>query len=236
MKASSVQLSPWRVQIFTRMKSHLFLKIFGITLFMWAFFAAYLYLLKNPVFPVTIMPLSFLDSAVGFKPDTLFLYGSLWFYVTLPAALQATRRDLVYYALAVGTLCAAGLACFLFWPTAVPAEHIDWNRDFGFSILKRVDAAGNACPSLHVATAVFSAAWLNRQLFEVGAPRLVRAFNWAWCVGIAYSTMATKQHVAVDVAAGAIMGMLAASLSLAQPAFLARQNRVPVQTERRQGS
>lgn len=236
MKTSSHQAIPWHLQIFTRMKSHFVLKLTGITLFMWVFFAGYLYLLKNPFFPVTMMPLTELDIVVGFKPDTLFLYVSLWLYVTLPAGLQATRRELIYYALAVGALCVAGLACFLFWPTAVPAANIDWEQNFGFSILKGVDAAGNACPSLHVATAVFSAVWLNRLLFEVGAPRIVRVFNWAWCVGIAYSTLATKQHVAVDMVAGATMGMLAAGLSLTQLTWLTRQSLVPAETERRQES
>lgn len=236
MKISSHQAIPWHLQIFTRMKSHFALKLAGITLFMWAFFAGYLYLLKNPVFPVTMMPLTELDIAVGFKPDTLFLYVSLWLYVTLPAGLQATRRELIYYALVVGALCVTGFACFLFWPTAVPSANIAWEQNFGFSFLKSVDAAGNACPSLHVATAVFSAVWLNRLLFEVGAPRIVRVFNWAWCVGIAYSTLATKQHVAVDMVAGATMGMLAAGLSLTQLTWLTRQSLVPAETERRQES
>jgi membrane-associated phospholipid phosphatase len=236
MKTSSHQAIPWHLQIFTRMKSHFVLKILGITVFMWAFFAGYIYLLKNPVFPVTMMPLTELDIAVAFRPATIFLYVSLWLYVTLPPALQATRRELIYYGLAVGALCVAGLAFFLFWPTAVPSANIDWEQNYGFSILKGVDAAGNACPSLHVATAVFSAVWLNRQLLEVGAPRIVRVFNWVWCVGIAYSTLATKQHVAVDMIAGATMGMLAAGLSLTHSVLLTRQNRVPVEIERRQES
>jgi membrane-associated phospholipid phosphatase len=79
-----------------------------------------------------------------------------------------------------------------------------------------------------VATAVFSALWLNRQLFEVGAPRIVRWLNWTWCVGIVYSTLATKQHVAVDMVAGIMLGMLAAGLSLAQATSSSRQKQVAV--------
>ena len=77
-----------------------------------------------------------------------------------------------------------------------------------------MDASGNACPSLHVATAVFSGVWLNRILREINAPRALRAFNWLWCVGIVYSTLATKQHVALDMLAGAVLGLAAALLSL----------------------
>jgi membrane-associated phospholipid phosphatase len=210
------------------MKSHFLLKTFGITFFMLAFFLGYIYLLKNPFFSVTMMPLTVLDTVVGFKPGALFLYASLWLYVSLPPMLQATRGELIYYGLAVGSLCVAGLVCFLFWPTAVPAANIDWEHSYGFSILKGVDAAGNACPSLHVATAVFSALWLNRQLFEVGAPRIVRWLNWTWCVGIVYSTLATKQHVALDMVAGIMLGMLAAGLSLAQATSSSRQKQVAV--------
>jgi membrane-associated phospholipid phosphatase len=210
------------------MKSHFLLKTFGITFFMLAFFLGYIYLLKNPFFSVTMMPLTVLDTVVGFKPGALFLYASLWLYVSLPPMLQATRGELIYYGLAVGSLCVAGLVCFLFWPTAVPAANIDWEHSYGFSILKGVDAAGNACPSLHVATAVFSALWLNRQLFEVGAPRIVRWLNWTWCVGIVYSTLATKQHVAVDMVAGIMLGMVAAGLSLAQATSSSRQKQVAV--------
>jgi membrane-associated phospholipid phosphatase len=210
------------------MKIHFLLKTFGITFFMLAFFLGYIYLLKNPFFSVTMMPLTVLDTVVGFKPGALFLYASLWLYVSLPPMLQATRGELIYYGLAVGSLCVAGLVCFLFWPTAVPAANIDWEHSYGFSILKGVDAAGNACPSLHVATAVFSALWLNRQLFEVGVPRIVRWLNWIWCVGIAYSTLATKQHVALDMVAGIMLGMLAAGLSLAQATSSSRQKQVAV--------
>jgi membrane-associated phospholipid phosphatase len=38
--------------------------------------------------------------------------------------------------------------------------------------------------------------------------------NWAWCIGIVYSTVATRQHVVVDVLAGLVLGGLFAYVSL----------------------
>lgn len=201
---------------------------------MWGFFTAYFYLLKNPAFPVTTMPLTALDIAVSFQPGALILYATLWLYVALPPAFQANRRDLIYYGLAVAVLCATGLACFLFWPTAIPAVNVDWEYYYGFPILKGVDAAGNACPSLHVATAVFSGIWLNRQLSEIDAPRLARIFNWIWCGGIVYSTLATKQHVALDMVAGAALGALAAVLSLALLSRIVQKSLIAFEFERSQ--
>ena len=40
--------------------------------------------------------------------------------------------------------------------------------------------------------------------------------NWAWCIGIVYSTMATRQHVVVDVLAGLAVGTLGAYRPLRQ--------------------
>jgi membrane-associated phospholipid phosphatase len=82
------------------------------------------------------------------------------------------------------------------------------------SFLKSVDATGNACPSLHVASAVFSGAWLHYLLRRCGAPGWLTLFNWGWCVVIIYSAMATLQHLAVDVMGGVALGASAAYLSL----------------------
>jgi membrane-associated phospholipid phosphatase len=82
------------------------------------------------------------------------------------------------------------------------------------SFLKTMDVAANACPSLHAAFAVFTAIWLERQLRELHVGRLVRALNWLWCLGILYSTLATRQHVALDTLAGAALGAVIALLHI----------------------
>lgn len=205
---------PWHHQIIAVIPRHVLLKSIGTTLFIGLFFGAYLYLLKTPVYPTTVMPVTLLDHLIGFQPHALPLYISLWVYVSLPPALLSTRRELYGYALAMAATCLAGLVIFYFWPTAVPAAHIDWSQDPAVDFLKNMDASGNACPSLHVATAVFSAVWLHHLLQRFRAPLWILVLNWAWCIGIIYSTMATRQHVAVDVLAGLLLGLLAAWLSL----------------------
>jgi membrane-associated phospholipid phosphatase len=110
--------------------------------------------------------------------------------------------------------CLAGLLVFYFWPTAVPVADIDWTQYPDVDLLKGMDASGNACPSLHVATAIFSGIWLHHLLRRFGVPQWVLLFNWTWCIGIVYSTLATRQHVAVDVLAGLTLGALGAYLSL----------------------
>lgn len=202
------------ISLSQRLKTLWLLKAIGTTSVITVFFLLYLYLLKNPIFPITEMPLTALDRMIGFQPSALVFYVSLWVYVGLPPALIETRRQLVNYGWAVGTLCLVGLAIFLVWPTAVPPPNIDWDRYPGFGFLKGIDDAGNAFPSLHVATAIYSAIWLERLLRDMGRGAVIRILSWAWCIGIVYSALATKQHVAVDALAGAVLGMTGAALSL----------------------
>jgi len=64
---------------------------------------------------------------------------------------------------------------------------------------------------LHYATPlVFAGAGLARELRAIDAPRWLRALSAFWCVGIVYSTLATRQHVVLDVVAGALLGALVA--------------------------
>jgi len=127
-------------------------------------------------------------------------------YVLLAPALLPDRRALWSYLAAVVALSVVGFGIFLIWPTAVPKPEIPWPEHTLLSYLKVVDASGNAFPSLHTAFAVFTAAWLGRLLRGIGAGGIARALNWLWCAGIVYSTLATRQHVALDALAGAALG------------------------------
>lgn len=208
------QQAPWYRQAAAVIPRYLYLKSIGTMLFISLFFGAYFYLLKDPAYPTTVMPITLLDRLIGFQPLALPLYISLWVYVSLPPALLATRRELYGYGMAMAGTCLAGLIVFYFWPTAVPVADIDWTRYPEVHFLKNIDASGNACPSLHVATAVFSGIWLHYLLRRFGAPPWILIVNWVWCTGIVYSALATRQHVAVDVLAGLVLGVVAATLSL----------------------
>jgi membrane-associated phospholipid phosphatase len=181
-------------------------KMVGTTVGMTAFFVVYFWLLRHPLFPVTVMPLTAVDRFIGFHPEALPLYLSLWFYVSLAPSLLIKPRELWSYGLAAIALSVIGLGIFLFWPTAVPKPEIDWTQYPGFTFLNSVDASGNACPSLHVAFAVFTAFWFERLLREMNAGRTLRILNWVWALGIVYSTVAIGQHVVLDALAGILLG------------------------------
>lgn len=124
-------------------------------------------------------------------------------------------RELLSYGLATTGLSIVGLGIFILWPTTVPPFGIDWTQHPSIEFLKTVDVASNACPSMHVAFAVFTAVWLERILRELHTGLPLRLFNGLWCLAILYSTLATRQHVWWDLLAGAVLGGVAAALHLA---------------------
>lgn len=187
-------------------------KLVGATVGFTLFFTAYFHVLRHPLFPVTVMPLTFVDRWIAFSPWWMAPYVSLWVYVTLPPFLLTDRRELAVYGAGAVVLSAVGLAFFFFWPTIVPA--IDPGADWvgPMRVLKTVDASGNACPSLHVAFACFSAFWLENMLKRMNASMVMRWLNAVWALAIAVSTMGTKQHVLWDAVGGAALGIAVALL------------------------
>ncbi len=204
----------WLIRAGRRMRVSWPTKMLGTMAIMSAFFVVYFQLLNHPLHPLTTVPRIFVDRLIGFCPWALPLYVSLWVYVPLAPALIVDRRELISYGFATVALSAAGFAVFLVWPTTVPRPDVDWAAHPSFAYLKSVDASGNAFPSLHVAFAVFTAVWFGRLLRELGAGPVGRALNWLWCAGIVYSTMAIRQHVALDALSGAALGAAFAALHL----------------------
>jgi len=202
----------WLSRLGDGYKRQVWFKTFTIPAFMTVFFTGYFLLLNNPVFPMTTMPTLFVDDWIPFEPGALGFYVSLWIYVQFPPLLIGERRELVAFGVASAALGLVGFTCFFFWPTAIPLLVSLDEAPPLFANLLKVDASGNSCPSLHAAFAVFSALWIHRRLRRAAAPRLMLALNLCWCAGIVYSTLATKQHVAVDIIVGSALGALAALL------------------------
>ncbi|SDM09465.1 PAP2 superfamily protein [Oryzisolibacter propanilivorax] len=204
----------WQGQLAQRLTYLWPVKAAGTTAFMVLFFQAYFFVLRHPSRAPWVMPEIWLDRWVPFTPQAFAVYAFLWVYVSLPPALIGNFRGLLRYTVWVTLLCAVSLLIFWAFPTQVPDAAIDWAVYPYLAFLKGIDASGNACPSLHVASAVFTACWLHRLLQAMQAPRALVWTNHALCLAIAWSTLATLQHVALDALAGALLGAGCAWLSL----------------------
>ena len=204
--------SAWRLEVLRRICIRPFAKGLATTLGISVFFIAYFWVLHHPSSVPSFMPVTALDRLIAFEPGALPLYFSLWLYVGLAPALLDSGRALAAYGLATLAISVIGLGIFMAWPTAVPPASIDWSLHPSIEFLKGVDLAANACPSLHVAFAVLTGICLHRLLRDMHSSRWLLALNWAWCIGILYSTLATRQHVVLDVLAGTLLGAGAAAV------------------------
>lgn len=212
----------WQQELRRRIGTLWALKMFSTMAGIAGFFYAYFWVMRHPLSTVTVMPLTWIDALVGFHPWTFFVYITLWVYISLGPALARDVGELAAFGAACLAIAAIGLAIFMLLPTKVPEFAIDWSLHPSLEFLKRVDVSGNACPSLHVAFCVFAAAVLHVQLTAMRARRWLLAFNVLWALVILYSTMATRQHVALDVIAGVALG---GAVSLVYVRALARRRR-----------
>lgn len=197
--------SMWLNDIKTGLRSHVLLKCISIAIFISLFFVAYFYVLNHPATEAITIPLIYLDKLISFQPMALPIYLSLWVYVVLPPIIMIKLKDLYAFTLMIALMSVVGLIIFYIWPTTIAVSEIDWAKYPSFVFLKSVDAAGNACPSLHVATAVFSGAWTDFIFRKIKAPSWIRILNLVWGLSIVYSTVATRQHVVLDVFGGLIL-------------------------------
>lgn len=192
-----------------RLKAHWLFKLMAGAIMIIAFFIGYFLLLNFQFFPVRVMPATALDRLIAFQPGTLLLYLSLYLYIPIAPWLLDNKRDLNACCLALSGLCLVGLVIFFFWPTAIPRpDSADYRP------LIAIDKPRNVFPSLHAAFAVFSAICIDRLARHLGDRGLARGLSWLWCLGILYATLATKQHVAVDLVAGIMLGASWAGLYL----------------------
>ncbi|SDZ00899.1 PAP2 superfamily protein [Variovorax sp. YR634] len=210
--SSSHPFVPWYVALGQRIATLWVVKMIGTTVGISGFFVVYFWVMHNPPSEPMVMPLTRLDHWVGVSDDAMVLYGSLWFYISLAPAFAKDKAELWACARDAAIMAAVGLVVFWLFPTTVPVFAVDWAQYPALQFLKATDVGGNAFPSLHVAFAVLTAVLLERQLRSVTAPTWLRALNMLWAFGIVYSTLATRQHVLLDVLGGTL---LAAAVSWA---------------------
>lgn len=178
------------------------------------FVTVYLLLQKYQLFPVTDMPVIAVDQNIPFIPDTVYLYKSLWLLLPIGPWLVDSKIEFYGYVKALLLISSAGFLIFFFFPTAItrPSEIEQTNLLYRYLI--GIDSCSNACPSLHVALAILSGACCRHTFRKHGWHSPTRCLILVWVIGIIFSTLTTKQHVLMDVVAGALLGACGSSVFL----------------------
>jgi len=155
-------------------------------------------------FPLRRVPETWLDRAVGFEPSWIVPYLSIALLVPLMPLMARRRAELLRYALGLFILCAACFAAFLVIPVEGPRPALPPAHD-AYRLMVDYDRAANSMPSLHAGLVAYSFLFGYRVLRDELGVRGRIAYAAAatlWGGLILYSTLATKQHWAVDLPVG----------------------------------
>jgi membrane-associated phospholipid phosphatase len=179
----------------------------ALTLALTAFFCVFYFALQRLlVWPVRTLPITAIDRAIGFDARWVWVYQSVYLLLVLIPWMAATRQELRTYATGFVALCAIGFLCFFLVPVKGPRPDREI-ADPMFRFLVWYDRPLNCFPSLHVGLAVYTMLVAAR-ILDVGSPQTrarILSFGWFWTALVAYAAVATKQHYAVDLAAGVLL-------------------------------
>jgi hypothetical protein len=190
----------------------------------------YFALQRFALLPARALRPTALDGAIAFDPHWIAAYLSLALLVPLAPLLAADRDALARYARGLAVLCLACFAVFLLFPVAGPRPLAAEGDHALYRWLVGVDRPTNSLPSLHAGLTVYSLLFAARALrgaFPAGVRRALFAAGALWGAAILYSTLATKQHWALDLPPGVLLAAGAHALAWrsAQPDTAARRER-----------
>jgi membrane-associated phospholipid phosphatase len=168
-------------------------------------YGPYFFLQRHHYFPEVPMPLSFWDRLIPFTPQALWIYLSIYWLVPIGPFLMNSRKQILRYAIGVVLIGFIAELVFIAWPTTAPRPAVA-GTDMAYRVLTTVDNPFHAFPSLHAAFSIYSALWGGAVLRDMGKSRWWTLLLWIWAALILYATLATKQHRAVDIFAGSVLG------------------------------
>jgi membrane-associated phospholipid phosphatase len=144
--------------------------------------------------------------------------------------LIAIRGDLRRYVLGFTLLAIVSFLIFAVYPVASPRPVVPPGSPF-LLFITTVDGPLNAFPSLHAGTLVYALHWMNR-LFGAALHPLVATGLSVWALLILFATLATKQHYAIDLVAGGVLGWFAGQVA---SRWRSRESITAVNTRRSSG-
>jgi membrane-associated phospholipid phosphatase len=171
------------------------------------FWSFYLFLSRHALVQIHSLPMTFLDNWAGFQPTPwAWIYESNFIITGIIPWLIVSRTELRRYAIGFALLSALSFLIFAIFPVASPRP-VNLEASETLIFITQVDGPLNAFPSLHAASLVYTIA-LARRLFGRQLKLSVLAGLLVWASLILFATLATKQHYAVDLLAGGLIGWL----------------------------
>ncbi len=179
----------------------------GLGLVLWVIYWTGYFLIERHLWraPIQFVQLP-IDRWIGFWPQWVWGYQSIFFLLPIPF-LAISRNDIARYGIGFVLIMLAAFSCFILFPIQGPRPA--WAPTSGmYGLVTRYDLPLNNFPSLHLAVATYSAS----VAIHISRGNLRRVFMIilpAWVLLIGYSALATKQHFAIDLPPGILLGWAA---------------------------
>jgi len=154
-----------------------------------------------PVFPIHLLKPSSFDDLIQFNDVSIWGYQSLYLYILIRAFSIQEKNNLIDFA-ATFTLAAwLSFVVFFFYPTLCPRPN-PTNTHWMYSEFIKYEKPLNAFPSMHVSLVLTSFIFtLNDKKVNV----LIKILGGIWTLWIIFSTLQSKQHVALDIVGGTLV-------------------------------
>ena len=179
----------------------------GFLIIGWGFVGLFYALSTNLTpFSAHILSESFIDRAVAFNPNGIWLYLSFFMFVPL-GFLFSTPEKLIQFTRAMQMCAVICGAVFLILPTTLNYPSISTDNSGTYAslalldFLSRYDTAKNCLPSLHAALTLL-AAWAMYSRLNIVRSIVIMI----WAALIIYSIIQIRRHLALDVGAGLLVG------------------------------
>lgn len=170
------------------------------------FWSAYFFLSRHAWFRTHLLPMTWLDNWAGYRPyPWVWIYESNFLLVPAIPWLIATREELRRCIAGLILLAAVSFTIFVVFPVASPRP-ADLGTNPFMLFIARADGPFNAFPSLHASTLIYTIA-LAKRIFRERLSPAVFAGLILWGALILFGTLATKQHYAIDLLAGGLIGL-----------------------------
>jgi membrane-associated phospholipid phosphatase len=168
------------------------------------FWSGYQLLARHAFFPIWDVPLTPLDRIIPFQPVPWgWIYLSQFLFTGTLPWLLTDRQEILRCIVGLAFMSVISFAIFVFLPVSAPARPIHEAASMG--IIAFYDGPFACFPSLHAGFVCYAIA-LAWRMFGRVMPALGWAICGVWAVGILYATIATRQHYALDLAAGLVLG------------------------------
>jgi membrane-associated phospholipid phosphatase len=188
-----------------RLRSQLPLK-FLLTLVLYpVVYGPYLFLQYHHFFPPTELHPTPFDQWIPFDDRLVWIYLSACLLMPIGPVLMITRDQLYRYAAGIVVISVVADVVFVFHPTICPRPNSTATEGL-YQCLVAVDQPFHGFPSLHAAFAIYSAFCAWRIFREFDQRHYANVAVGAWAALILYSTLATKQHMLLDIVGGSVLG------------------------------